>query len=135
MKHGKIRPRKDKPYDYHEKQTRPRKPSKDDTVIRIIQALDLFIAHSAGADLGPVAQILSHAKEEVVFWAATMDMEETREERFINRLLYSNHFFAASDFISQLVSLQANGALEELLKYCSQPNHHTSLVQALRRST
>ena len=62
----------------------------DDTLITVIQGLDLFIAKANNAKLGTMARILHNAKEELVYWAVDKGLHETAEEKFVNRMLYSH---------------------------------------------
>lgn len=74
----------------------------DKVVTTIIRGLDLFIAQSNGAGVGTVARILHNAKEDLVYWAINMNFHETAQEKFYNRLMYSNAAFTPTDFFRQL---------------------------------
>lgn len=104
----------------------------DDALIHIIQGLDLFIAQASSLQLGTIASILRHAKEDLVFWAADMNFHETRAEAFINRLLYTNSLFAAADFIEKISCPNNQERLVHSLNNIKTETPVYALIQKLR---
>ena len=102
----------------------------DDVVLAVIHALNLFIAQATSDSIGPVARILYRAKEDLVYWAVEQGFQETPEEKFVNKYLYGNDLFAASDYLRRLYS--TNGISNAWINYGIGKQVFT-LVESLRQ--
>lgn len=64
---------------------------KDEIFLSLVDGINTLIRQARDNDLGHAARLLTTAKEDMVFWAVSMNFHETPEERFINKHLYGNH--------------------------------------------
>lgn len=105
-----------------------------EAITAMVHGLDLFIAQANSADLGTAARILHQAKEDIVLWAVTMGFHETAEDKYINRHLYNNCLFAASDFIARLLAMQNDEKFSGVLKEAEKEQSPFTLMEALRKA-
>ena len=61
---------------------------KDAAVVSLIHGVSLLIAHARRSGIGKAIQILSTAKEDLVYWAVDMNFHEAAEDHFINRHMH-----------------------------------------------
>lgn len=122
------KPRLDSGYKVHEEKA----VCLDKLVTTIIQGLDMYIGGASSAGAGTVARILATAKEDLIYWAVSMDFHETNQEAFINRLLHNNAMFLAADFLNSLAAVKNKKQLFEALENDDLKAMPFALIEKLR---
>lgn len=81
---------------------------KDAAVVSIIRGISLLIAHARRSELGKATQVLSHAKEDLVYWAVDQNFHETADDRFINRHVHGVNAEIGNELLHCIANLDAS---------------------------
>jgi hypothetical protein len=81
----------------------------------LINGLNTLGIQAEAASMGTAARILFTAKEELVYWAVTMNFHETAQDRFINQNLYNLRLATVGTFIERVRMIKSTQTRSEIM--------------------